>query len=71
MNTLTELIEDMIQQLPGITETALAGAVLGPACNLNQLEQACARLLKSGRIERRGEGTEKSPFAFYKGKANA
>jgi len=70
MSTLTKLIEDVIHQLPGISEAALAGAVLGPACNSNQLEQACARLLKSGKIERRGEGTEKSPFTFYKSMAH-
>ena len=66
MGTLTNLVEGMIHQLPGISETVLAGAVLGPACNLNQPEHACARLLKSGKIERRGEGTEKNPFTFYK-----
>ena len=35
------------------------------------LEQACTRLLKSGKIERRGEGIEKSPFTFYKSIAHA
>lgn len=39
MSTLGKLIEDMVHQLPGISETALAGTVLGPACSLNQLEQ--------------------------------
>ena len=65
MAILSRLIEDMIRQLPGITGPALCKAVLGPTCNLNQVKRACGRLIRLGKIERRGEGTDANPHTYY------
>jgi hypothetical protein len=62
---LSRLIEEMIRELPGITEPALCKAVLGPACNLDQVKRACGRLIRLSKIERRGEGTDAKPHTYY------
>lgn len=62
---LSRLIEEMIGQLPGITKSALCKAVMGPTCNLNQIKRACGRLIRLGKIERRGEGTEANPHKYF------
>ena len=65
MSAITTLIEDLVSQKPGITERELADDVLGPGGDLNQLEQLCLHLIEQGKIERRGEGTDGSPYTFY------
>lgn len=43
MTILSTLVEEMIVQLPGITAEAMARAVVGPKCDLVELEQTCRK----------------------------
>lgn len=70
MTVLSKLVEQMIVQLPGITAEALAKAVVGAKCDLERLGQTCRSLLELDKIERRDDGSEKSPYTYFAGKAH-
>jgi hypothetical protein len=63
--TIAEDIETLVTRRPGLTEAEIAAELFGPAGSQQRVSRACARLMRSCRIERSGRGGRSDPFRYF------
>ena len=61
---LIDDLEALIAKTPGLTEAELAEVIFGPDAYQQRVNSTCRRLLKEGRVERRGQGYS-DPYRYH------
>ena len=62
---IIDVLEFLITCGPGRTQKELARAIFGAEGYSQRVRAECDRLVRSGRVERRGRGGSASPFTYY------
>jgi hypothetical protein len=62
---LIEDVERLIEEVPGLTATALAQRLFGLNGYHSRVSAECRALVHVGRIERRGAGGPGDPFTYH------
>jgi hypothetical protein len=63
--TIADDIEDRVRRKPGLTEAELAAFLFGRDGYQQQVNSACRRLVRDGRIVRHGRGGPGDPFTYH------
>lgn len=63
--TLVDILEFLVRSGPGRTQKGLAQAVFGPEGYAQRVRAECDRLVRAGKVERRGRGGSASPFTYH------
>jgi len=58
-------IEALVRKRPGMTEAELAEALFGQDGYQQRVNSTCRRLVKQGRVHRRGGGYQSDPFRYF------
>ena len=64
---LSDDIEALVAQHPGLTEAQIAERIYGPDGYQQKVNSKCRRLLKQGRVRRVGQGYRTDPFTYHPG----
>ncbi len=67
---LADDIEELVRQRPGLTEAQLADELFEGNGYQQRVNSTCRRLIKQGRVERRGKGYQAEPFTYHVGRGS-
>jgi hypothetical protein len=69
--TVIDDVVALISARPGLTECQIAESLFGRKGQQQRVNPVCRRLLREGRVERRGQGYSQDPFTYHQIAADA
>ncbi len=63
--TVADDIEALVARRPGLTEAELANSLFGGEGYQQRVNSTCRRLVRKGRLQRRGTGGPADPFRYF------
>jgi hypothetical protein len=63
--TTADRVLDLIRKKSDLTEAQLASEIFGSAAYQQRVNSSCRRLIKEGKVQRRGHGGPGDPFRYH------
>lgn len=63
--TVADRIQDLVARRPGLTEAQIAEKLFGASGYQQRVNSTCRRLVRQGRLERRGNGYQADPYTYH------